>query len=85
MSNLMVRISLISFLSLILITGFPFKKPNFLKIKFFYSMNTVSLVYAGDDDEGEGGGGNEGDPLSVIGQHEEDGKCVPRQSRTIKL
>ena len=80
MSNLMVRISLISFLSLILITGFSFKvNTNFSENKgFFYSMNTVSLVYAGDDDEGEGGGGNEGDPLNCDpGQHEENGKCVP--------
>ena len=65
----MVRISLISFLSLILITGFSFKvNTNFSNNnEFFYSMNTVSLVYAGDNEgnepdenEGQEGSENEG-------------------------
>ena len=68
MSKLLVRISLISFLSLILITSFSFKvNTNFSNNnEFFYSMNTVSLVYAGDNegnepDENEGQEGSEND------------------------
>ena len=82
MSKSMTRISLISFLSLILITGFSFKANTNVSEnnEFFYSMNTVSLVYAGDDVEGQQDGENEGqqdDPLNCDeGEHEENGECV---------
>ena len=82
MSKSIVRISLISFLSLILITGFSFKSNTNVSEnnEFFYSMNTVSFVYARDDVESQEGGeneGQEGDPLNCDeGEHEENGECV---------
>ena len=78
----MARLSLISFLSLILITGFSFKANTNVSEnnEFFYSMNTVSFVYAGDVVEGQEGGeneGQEGDSLNCEeGEHEENGECV---------
>src|SRR5215207_1995462 len=55
--KLIVRLSLISFLSLILLTGFSFNNSmNFSENKeFFYPMSKVSLVYAQSEEEEEDG------------------------------
>ena len=55
--KLIVRLSLISFLSLILLTGFSFNNSmNFSENKeFFYPMSKVSLVYAQSEEEVEDG------------------------------
>ena len=60
--NLLVIISLITFISIILTTASPFKtSTNSFEInEFFYPMNKVQLAIAQDDGGGDDGGGDDG-------------------------